>query len=378
VENAFSFALIGVKVLVMSYKDFKVEDLVQDAWFREWVCGNDPEARSFWEKWIQNNPEERDKVEQASQILRSLSYMDGPMPVDRKKAVWKAIRAETIMPHTTIEINRKKPQPKRRNSWTKPFFKIAATFLILAGSIYAIAVILQSIDYNKVAQNGEQHYFEKATNASQRINFSLPDGSLVYLNSTSKVIYKTGPDGLSREVYLEGEAFFDVESDKDRPFKVYANSTEITAIGTAFNVKIGDSDSDTEVSLVEGKVEVVNLASENKEALYLNEGERALLVPSEKTMAKSTFEPELVTIWKEGLLLFESTSILTVQEALERWYGVKIIFRNKPTKDLTVTGRFDKEYLGNVLESLSYSARFDYKIDDKTVYITFKPNKTKS
>ena len=362
----------------MSYKDFKVEDLVQDAWFREMIRGNDPDARVFWEKWIQNNPDERDKVEQASQILKSLSYMDGPMPVDRKRAMWKAIRAETIIPNTIIESDGKKPQPRRRNSWIKSFFKIAATFLILAGSIYAISVILQSIDYNNIAQSGEQHYFEKATNANQRINFSLPDGSLVYLNSASKVIYKTGLDGLSREVYLEGEAFFNVESDRGRPFKVYANSTEITAIGTAFNVKIGNSDSDTEVSLVEGKVEVVNLASENKEALYLNEGERALLVPSEKTMTKSTFEPELVTIWKEGLLLFENTSILTVQEALERWYGVKIIFQNRPTKDLTVTGRFDKEYLGNVLESLSYSARFDYIIDDKTVYIKFKPNKTKS
>src|SRR5690606_5248302 len=162
---------------------------------------------------------------------------------------------------------------------------------------------------------------------------------------------------------------FDVESDRGRPFKVYANSTEITAIGTAFNVKIGNSDSDTEVSLVEGKVEVVNLASEDKEALYLNEGERALLIPSEKTMTKSTFEPELVSIWKEGLLLFENTSILTVKEVLERWYGIKITFENKHATDLKVTGRFDKEYLGNVLESLSYSARFEYKMEDKQVYI---------
>src|SRR5690606_34837696 len=193
------------------------------------------------------------KVEQARQIVKSLSYMDGPIPIDRKKAMWKAIRAETIMPHTTIEINRKKPQPKRSNSWVKSLYKIAATFLILAGSIYVIAFLLQSIDYNKLVQDGEQQYFDKAINANHRINFSLPDGSLVYLNSASKVIYKTGLDGLSREVYLEGEAFFDVESDRGRPFKVYANSTEITAIGTAFNVKIGNSDSDTEVSLVEGK-----------------------------------------------------------------------------------------------------------------------------
>src|SRR5690606_34608860 len=126
-------------------------------------------------------------------------------------------------------------------------------------------------------------------------------------------------------VYLKGEAFFDVERDKDRPFKVFANATEITALGTEFNVKIGNLDSNTEVSLVEGKVEVVNLASEKKEVLYLNKGEQAFLVPSEKTMTKSTFELELVTFWKDGILLFDNTSILTVKEVLERWYGIKII-----------------------------------------------------
>src|SRR5690606_31095741 len=101
---------------------------------------------------------ERDKVEQASQILRSLSYMDEPMPVDRKRAIWKAIRAETITPNTIVENNLTNPQPKRRNSWVKSFLKIAATFLILAGSIYAISVLLQSIDYNNIAQDGD-HYF---------------------------------------------------------------------------------------------------------------------------------------------------------------------------------------------------------------------------
>lgn len=356
----------------MNYKNFKVEDLVQDAWFREWITGNDPDANLFWEKWLLNHPEEQDKVEQASQILKSLSCMDGPMPIDRKKEVWNAIRAKTDIPHAVPKSHRENRGQKRRNHWVKSFSKIAATILILAASVYVFSVIRQSINDNSVANNDEVRFFEKETKTGQRISFSLPDGSLVYLNSASKVIYKLGQDGLSREVNLYGEAFFDVEKDINRPFKVYANATEITALGTAFNVKIGKSDSETEVSLVEGKVEVVNLASEGKEALLLNEGERAMVVPSENTMTKSTFEPELVAIWKEGILLFENTPILTVKEVLERWYGIRIVFQNKHPRDLTVTGRFDKEYLGNVLESLSYSARFDYSIEDKTVYIKFK------
>jgi len=356
----------------MSYKNFKVEDLIQDAWFRAWVNKNDPDASLFWEKWLLNNPKERDKVKQAYQIVRSLSYLDGPMPIDRKKEAWNAIRASTTKPHALSKNRRKNGGNENVRLWIKAISTIAATILVFVAFGYAFSVIRDSINENKMAENNEKHLFEKETDPGQRIRFNLPDGSLVHLNSASKVIYKTGHDGLSREVHLQGEAFFDVESDKDRPFRVYANSTEVTALGTEFNVRIGKTDSNTEVSLVEGKVEVVNLASEHKEALYLNKGEQAFLVPSKKTMTKSTFEPELVAIWKEGLLLFENTSILTVKEALERWYGVNIIFQNKHEADLNVTGRFDKEYLGNVLESLSYSARFEYEMEDKTVYIRFK------
>ena len=357
----------------MSYKNFEVEDLVQDAWFRAWVDENDPEASLFWKKWLLNNPKEQDKVEQAIQIVKSLSYLDGPMPIDRKKEVWNTIREKTSKPHAVPANLRKKGGNENMNHFIQSVSKIAATILIIVACGYLFSVIRDSISDNQVAKHSGNQFFEKTTDTGQRISFSLPDGSVVYLNSASKVIYKTGQDGLSREIYLQGEAFFVVEKDKDRPFKVYANSTEVTAIGTEFNVKIDKSGSNTEVSLVEGKVEVVNLASENKEALYLNKGERALLVPSEKTMTKSTFEPELVSIWKKGLLLFENTPILTVKEVLERWYGIDIIFQNNPEADLTVTGRFDKEYIGNVLKSLSYSARFDYKMEDRKVYVQFKP-----
>ena len=356
----------------MDNKSFKVEDLVQDPGFRAWVNGKDPDASLFWENWLLNNPNDQDKVEQASQIVRSLSYLDGPMPPDRKKEVWNAIRANTIQPDALPKNASKNRGNENVNLWATSISKIAATILVLVAFGFVFSVIRDSNNESKLAKNVEKKIFEKETDEGQRIRFKLPDGSLVYLNSASKVIYKTGHDGLSREVYLQGEAFFDVESNKNRPFKVYANSMEITALGTEFNVKNGKTDSHTEVSLVEGKVEVVNLASESKEALYLNEGERAFLDPSEKTMTKSTFGPELVNIWKNGILLFEDTSIVTVKEVLERWYGVKIIFQNKHATGLKVTGRFEKEHIANVLESLSYTARFEYKMEDKTVYIRFK------
>ncbi len=356
----------------MSYKEFKVEDFVQDAWFRTWVNGNDPDSNVFWEKWLLENPKERKKIEQARKIVRSLSHLEEPMPMDRKKAVWKAISANTVKPYHV----HKRPHKERINEelryWLRATLKLAAAFLFIMATVYVFTAIRDSVNEFKMAENSKPDLFQKETALGQRISFRLPDGSLVYLNSGSKVIYEVGQGGVSREVFLQGEAFFIVNKDEKRPFKVFANATEITALGTEFNVKIGNADSTTEISLVEGTVEVVNLASENKDRLYLNEGERAFLVPSEKTMTKSIFDIGLVTFWTNGLLLFEDTSILTVKEILEQWYGIQIVFQNKHEADLKVTGRFDNEYLGNVLQSLSYTVRFDYEVKDKTVYIKFK------
>ncbi|WP_162340869.1 FecR family protein [Cyclobacterium salsum] len=359
----------------MSYKNFKVEDLVQDAWFRAWVNGNDPEANVFWEKWLIKNPGEQEKVEQARQIVKSLSHLEAPMPADRKIAVWKAISSKTTLPQPQkrVEDSTKKSNNETVNTWLRAGLKLTASLLLILAAVFVFTAIRDSVNQIKLAKNNQSNSFQKETGERERIRFKLPDGSLVYLNSESKLTYDRGNDGFAREVYLSGEAYFDVKKDEENPFKVFANGSEITALGTEFNVKIGKSDSITVVSLVEGKVEVLNLSSEKKEALYLNEGERASITPSEKTMTKSTFDIISVTFWKEGLLQFDNTSILTVKEVLEQWYGINIVFQNTHKVDLKVTGRFDNEYLGNVLQSLSYSARFDYKVEEKTVYIKFKP-----
>lgn len=358
----------------MSYKNYKVEDLVQDPWFRAWVNGNDADANVFWEKWLMKNPEEGEKVTQARQIVKSLSHLDASMPPDRKMAVWKAISEKTtqLQTHAFPEKSNENWDNLALHQWFRTTIKLVASLLIILASIYVFTAIRDSVNDIRMAKNNEERSFQKETNAVERIRFQLPDGSLVHLNSDSKLIYEWGNEGMSREIFLLGEAYFDVKKDEDRPFKVFANGAEITALGTEFNVKIGKSDSITEVSLVEGKVEVLNLTSVNKDAIHLNKGERASIVPSERTMIKSTFDIGLVTFWKDGLLQFEDTSILTVKEVLEQWYRVKIVFENNPEADLKVTGRFDNEYLGNVLHSLSYSTRFEYTIEEKTVYIKFK------
>src|SRR5690606_13725484 len=125
-----------------------VEDLVQDAWFRAWVDENDPEASLFWKKWLLNNPKEQDKVEQAIQIVKSLAYLNRPMPIDRKKEVWNAIRAKTSKPHALPENPLKKGGNENKNHLVKSASKIAATILIVVACGYLFSVVRDSINEN--------------------------------------------------------------------------------------------------------------------------------------------------------------------------------------------------------------------------------------
>src|SRR5690554_5932122 len=134
----------------MGYKNFKVEDLVQDPWFRAWVDENDPDASLFWKKWLLNNPKEQDKVEQARQILKSLSYLDDPMPIDRKKDVWNAIKANTSKPHALPKYPLKKRGNKNGILWIKAISKLAATILVFLAAIYVFSAIRDSINENKM------------------------------------------------------------------------------------------------------------------------------------------------------------------------------------------------------------------------------------
>ncbi|SHM58252.1 FecR family protein [Cyclobacterium lianum] len=357
----------------MKYKNYKVEDFVRDPWFRAWVNETNAEAISFWEKWIMNNPRAQDKVRQARHIILAFSEMETPMPEERKAVIWKAIEARTGQAQKPAKVKAPIEKGDPWKAWLKVALRLAASLLIILGSFYVFTHVRNSVNEIRSSENIGTTVFNKETGERERKKFKLPDGSLVFLNASSKLTYRPGPDDSTREVFLYGEAYFDVETDEARPFKVFANGTEITALGTEFNVKVGQSDSATIVSLVEGKVEVVNLGSGRTESVYLSRGERAFIDPAGHSMKKSNFDIEMESIWKSGLIKFQDTPMPTVKAVLEEWYGVEITFQNKHKPNLKVTGQFDNESLNNVLHSLGYTARFDYQLKDDEVYIKFKP-----
>jgi ferric-dicitrate binding protein FerR (iron transport regulator) len=167
-----------------------------------------------------------------------------------------------------------------------------------------------------------------------------------------------------------GEAYFEVAKDSMRPFKVRTGKITTTALGTSFNIKAYGNEK-MDISLLTGLVEV---------RMEMGQSEKVNLIPGEalninleiQKYQKRQFDEAKLMSWTRKTILFDHAPIAEITRVLENWYGVEIKFINPPNKDLMVSGAFKDQTLENVLEGLSYSARFEFEIQKDQVNITFK------
>ncbi|XOV92994.1 MAG: FecR family protein [Bacteroidota bacterium] len=208
----------------------------------------------------------------------------------------------------------------------------------------------------------------KSNPSGKKSLITLPDGSIVKLNSDSYIEYpeKFGED---RMVKLVGEAFFDVSRDTLHPFIISTGDIQVKVLGTSFNVKAFPFEESMTVAVASGKVLV---EKKNK----VNNKQVSTLLPSEmvsiyhKTGAfhKSRFDPDILA-WRDGVLVFKQASFTEIVERLERWYGVDIIVeRSTPIKD-GFTGRYENAALDVILKGMSFSSDFSFQINGDTVLI---------
>ncbi|MEM9833739.1 MAG: FecR domain-containing protein [Bacteroidota bacterium] len=212
---------------------------------------------------------------------------------------------------------------------------------------------------------------EKKTVAGQKHQFQLPDGSTVTLNAQSLLSYPEKFDEATREVILIGEGFFDIAENPDQPFIVSALGVNTQALGTSFNVRAYESESQVEVVLTTGKIRV-DFSENGQTAAYLAPGEKVVADTDEQSLLKSEADLAYATGWKDNILRFRETKADEVFARLERWYGVKISSLELSNRDdWQFTGEFRNESLENVLTSIGYAKNFQFQIQQKSVTITY-------
>lgn len=249
-------------------------------------------------------------------------------------------------------------QKKRKLFFT--LRKVSGYAAIMVFSILSTYLLMRFGDHNEEAYI---RYQELSTPAGQRAKLLLADGTEVWLNANSTLRYPEHFESKQRTVELRGEAFFEVNKDKEKPFVVKTNKMDIEVTGTKFNVNAYDTEEYFIASLIEGAVSVS--CGYNKKHPYLLHPQQQIVV-SDSSSAISSFDNTDFMSWKEGVFVFDDMLLTDIIKKLELYYDVSIIVRSTKLRDLRYTGKFrQRDGVESVLRKLQIVYPFTYTKDDE-------------
>lgn len=396
------------------YIGYSVEDLLHDQDFVSTV--KETVSEEEWKRFLEDNIEAKENILRARKIIEIFRTTEGQLSEERKNKLWKNIHQFhlDVSRHRTIRFNK--------------ITTIAASILIilsLGGVLYMSNQTKNQYQFAETQNNlktgnptlvlsdGQKVELEKAEpkiavlknqNAIQINNDSivrtqiptdskavktkmneitvpygkksmlvLEDGTKVWLNAGSRFAFPQEFTGKKREVYLEGEGYFEVAKNANQPFLISTESIEVEVLGTKFNLSAYNSDNFSETVLLEGSVSI-----SSKKTLFSN---KVLMKPNQKATYKDedknieveeVANPAIYTSWVNGWYQFSNESLERVFNKLERYYDITFSY-NKSTieKTLPVSGKLDlKGSLAEVMEVLSEVAKFNYQINDNQVKIS--------
>jgi ferric-dicitrate binding protein FerR (iron transport regulator) len=258
----------------------------------------------------------------------------------------------------------KHSEPKFMADKTRRSIKMVDLIKYAAISLIAIAIgALFYIQGHKLHQVSQQ-VNEYIVPNGQTSNILLSDGSRVYLNSGSILKYSGSYAIKERVLYLEGEAFFDVVSNKKKPFIVKTALFDVRATGTSFNVQAYTNSDISDITLVSGSLSVVSQLAHKP--LQLTSGEKASLNRKTDKFKLSMAGNSQYISWKEGIITFRNARLEDIAKMLERTYNVTISFTDEKTKDLLYSGSMLRyKPIDQVLELLELTSDISYNIETK-------------
>jgi len=243
-------------------------------------------------------------------------------------------------------------------------FKILLQLYSRVAAVLLLPVLLFSIYYypNPANKDLTTTWVEVHSPYGARTQFSLPDGSIGWLNSGSIIKYPV-PFSSVRMVVLNGEAFFDVVKNPESPFIVDANHVKVKVLGTSFNVVSYDNDSISEVIVASGKVEVSKagqiLTSE------LLPSERLIVNQSKNSFSKSSVDIQNYTSWKTGKLIFLNDNLDEVVRKVSRFYNVDFEVKENVNRKELFRAILEEESLEEVLRYMKLTMSVDYTIQER-------------
>lgn len=297
--------------------------------------------------WISENEENRNRffeIERLWRMSKELKYSDK----DRLDTAYQNFANKHIATPTQIT----------------PRVSLLRYFMY-AASIFLIALL--SFGGYKYVTISEPTYTNLEVPRGQRAKLTLNDGSVVWLNAESKLTYSDHFGKDSRNVKLEGEAFFEVAKDSKHPFIVNSKDLDIKVLGTKFNVKAYYEDFAVTVSLISGKVQVENKSKTQKENLLPSQ---ELVYENGQMTLQTNRSADLSSSWVDGELHFDNEPLTKIIKSLERRFDVSIVLNNQSLEQTKFTCRVRQNAtVTDVLELLKKTRKISYKEENSKIII---------
>lgn len=301
--------------------------------------------------WIKNNQEISEWLEQ--QIQSSSSTIDNEVQMRMLKNIKSGIFSDTNIGD---------------NFSTKSTFRIQLNRWIRVAAIFILPMLTAAgMYYYMSGKSANSKPIIVAVERGQKANITLPDGSRVWLNSQSKLTYSGDFNVSKRELDLEGEAYFDVAHNPQKPFIVHSNGMMVEALGTAFSVKAYSEDNFISSTLLRGKVRVTTSVGES----ILMPNERVLYDKTNHKMEQSkVINAADFTGWIHDELRFENESLGEIAKNIQRIYSVEIVFASEKLKSHRYTGTVDNKSLQSVFNVISLTSPIIFQIDKQKVTLS--------
>lgn len=328
------------------YTRFTANDLIADEYFLRWVRFPDADSDAFWKSWIAAHPEKKEEVQLALQFIQALHIRAQlPTPKQTEQSLLKNLSAIAVQEAAqSAGINH---QPVR---WLRIRHWIAAALVIgiaVAGWLY----------FSKGPVT-----IQLVTGENEIKTVVLPDGSILTLNANSSVTYATNlASAFTREVWLQGEAFFEVKhiepaQERPRRFVVHSGALNVEVLGTSFNVK--NRKSVTNVTLNTGKIRI-DLKDAPDTPIFLQPGDFMQYSGAEKRLVRKKVKTELYSVWKDEKVVLNKMPLKDVAQMIEDAYGYKIEITDPVIAKYNISGSIRLSDEAAALKVLSEALEID-------------------
>lgn len=355
----------------MDYTRYDVADFATDDLFISWVTQPSSETDRFWHTFLVNNPAQAETVNMARQIVQHLRQAEQTGTVEPAvDAIWKR-----------LETNVHAPQPIRRlTSWWP--YAVAASVLLVLGLGWWMNNRFNTTDTQTLSTTSPLLYPSLSVEMAdvrtdkQPVTVRLGDGSTVELLAHSHLRYPKSFSRAQRDVFLTGEAFFEVARRPDQPFLVHSDALVTKVLGTSFRVRAYEADPTVTVDVRTGRVAVYLVAASAPDKAS---GQQMILVPNQKVVYERDKERLTKTLTEQPIpvaalpgssaLTFDEAPVTDVFKALERIYGITLVYNANVLNNCTITTSLTAEPLFNELQIVCKAIGASYHQEDGQIVI---------